>query len=127
MKIELEIPEWAIGKHIYIFANEEILAIKEAKISKKDGEHILSYLPLKIKPEDGRCNGCGSCCSDGSPFSKNTILEMKKLLQTIKDYDNPCPFLTDKGCLLGTKIPFSCARSICSNYEECNEKMIEVE
>lgn len=122
MKIEFEVPDWAIGRHIYIFAGNELLAKKEVRIVHENGEHVAKYLPLKIKPEDGRCTGCGSCCITTS-FSRKTFIAMKKALHGFKDYDIRCPFATDSGCLLGSKIPYSCVRSICTGYEGCTEKL----
>ena len=120
MKIKFKVPEWVIGKHIWIFANQELIGHKEVKVTKKDGKHITSYLPIKIKT--GRCTGCGSCCEDGSPFPRPMMVKIKKALQGYKDYDGQCPFLEENGCLLGTKIPFSCARSVCTQNEGCTEK-----
>lgn len=55
-----EIPEWALRRHIYIFAGREVIARKLV-----DG-------PLEIKTV--RCNFCGECCHDVSsnwPFGRN--------------------------------------------------------
>lgn len=125
MKVEFEVPEWAIGRHIYIFAGAELLGRQECNISHdKEGKHSISYFPLKIKPENGRCNRCGNCCIT-TGFMRSQLVEIKKALHGFKDYDGPCPFLTDEGCLLGARIPFSCIRSICTDYEGCTE-MLEV-
>ena len=62
MRIEFEVPEWAMGKHIYIFAGMELLGDKQVRVIHKDGKHATYYLPLRIKPADGRCSGCGDCC-----------------------------------------------------------------
>lgn len=48
MKIELDIPEWAQERHIYVFAGIELLGVKTP-----GG-------PLKVKT--GRCSMCGRCC-----------------------------------------------------------------
>lgn len=126
MKIEFEIPEWAIGRHIYIFAGNELLGKKEVRVvHEKENDkwkHISNYLPLMIKPEDGRCNGCGSCCNTTS-FSRKTFIKMKKALHGFKSYEERCPFATDSGCMLGPKIPYSCVRSVCTDYEECTERL----
>jgi len=104
MRIELDIPEWAVGKHIYVFANEELLAYTNYIIEKKP-ERKEYYTPLKVKT--ARCNGCGQCCESGSPF----------------DDSIPCPHLTEDGCGLGHNIPFSCARSDCSiTFDKCSER-----
>lgn len=105
LKIEFDVPEWAIGKHIYIFANQELIGYSNHIIEKKPKKREY-YTPLKVKTQ--RCNGCGECCESGSPF--NNIEEV-------------CPYLTDRGCKLGNKIPFSCARSDCSiTFKKCSER-----
>jgi len=105
MRIEFDVPEWAIGKHIYLFANEELIGYSKFIIEKKP-QRRQYYTPFKIKSQ--RCDGCGDCCKSGSPFS---------------DKEGICPFYTDKGCKLGTKIPFSCARSDCSiTFKKCSER-----
>lgn len=101
MKIEFDVPEWVIGKHIYIFAGAELLGIKEVKIVHENGKHVTKYLPLKIKPNEGRCNGCGVCCEG-------------------------CSSLSQDGCSLKAEIPFKCIRSICTHIEECSERLEEV-
>jgi hypothetical protein len=106
MKIELEIPEWAIGKPIYVFANQELLAYS-LYIIEKLPERKEYYTPLKVKTS--RCNGCGDCCKDGSPFGS--------------ERGEPCDHLTEHGCGFGPNIPFSCARSDCSkHYPNCTER-----
>lgn len=101
-------PEWARGKHLYIFAGAELLGFKECIITHSDRNehgnitHITAYKQLRIKPEDGRCNGCGKCC-------------------------NGCPFLKPQGCSFVQMIPFSCVKSICTDYEGCTEKLEVVE
>lgn len=105
MKIELEVPEWVIGKHITVFANQELIAYTNFIIEKKP-ERKEYYTPLKVKIQ--RCNGCSDCCESGSPFNKN---------------EGVCPHLTENGCGLGNNIPFSCVRSDCSiTFKNCSEK-----
>jgi len=126
MKIEFEVPEWAIGKHIHIFAGTELLGNKEARVYHEDGKHKIMYLPLKIKQEDGRCNGCGNCCqiiSDKDSFFLKTMQEV-----LLKNLDSGiCPFYSDDGCVLKSFTPFSCLRSDCSGIKGCSEKFEEVE
>ena len=98
VKLELEIPEWALGKHIYVFAGRELLAVKEVRTVHENGEHVTKYLPLKVKVS--RCNGCGDCCFE-------------------------CPFAGKNGCT--TNVPFDCVRSICSSFPNCTERFVEME
>ena len=127
MKITLDIPEWAIGKHIYILAGQELLAIKEARVKK---DHTIFYLPLKVKPEKGRCVGCGSCCKSG-----HSKFMLKRMYETLDKYlekksfssSSPCPYLGLEGCILGPWIPLSCVRSVCSSYDGCSEHLEEVD
>lgn len=98
MKIEFEVPNWAIGKHIYIFAGRELLGKMDCSVFHEDGKHMTQYSELRLKPADGRCTGCGECCKS-------------------------CPFLRPQGCLLGVMIPFSCIRSVCTDYEGCTERL----
>lgn len=126
MKIEFDVPEWVIGRQIYIFAGNELLADKRVQVHHENGKHIVSYLPLRLKPEKGRCTGCGSCCATTS-FSRKTFIAMKKALHGFKDYEKRCPFITDDGCMLGPKIPYSCVRSLCTDYDGCTERLEVVE
>jgi hypothetical protein len=48
MKIEIEIPDWADERHIYIMAGIELVAYK------------LLYEPWHVKT--ARCIMCGACC-----------------------------------------------------------------
>jgi len=136
VKIELEIPDWAIGRHITVLAGVELLAQMQfiyTKTTNPDGTitRIKKYMPMAVKPEDGRCNGCGDCCSTGgSPFSKGLL---EKIQSRLKDYEwqgtgNPCPLLGDEGCTLGTSIPYSCISSNCEGWSEnCTEKLISID
>jgi hypothetical protein len=123
MRIEFEVPKWAYGKHIHIFAGAELLGNKECRIVHEDGEHVVKYLPLKIKQESGRCNGCGICCES----SKLPVSLVDKMLEAITTHEgDSCEFLGDNGCILGAFIPFSCVRSVMTNLEGCSEKLTEV-
>lgn len=129
MKIEFDVPEWAIGKHIHIFAGSELLGNKECRIAHENGEHVIKYLPLKIKQEEGRCNGCGTCCENGKFPPKLLEMLLKAIIHKRKtDPDSEkCEFLGDNGCIFGAWIPFSCARSVMTGNEGCTEKLEEVE
>ena len=45
----VEIPDWAIGRHLYLFAGIELVAFQ------LQGEK-------EILLKSGRCSGCGKCC-----------------------------------------------------------------
>jgi len=103
-------------------AGTELLAFKEAVVAK---DHTVSYKKLVVKPEEGRCNGCGNCCKSGH---SEIILDL--MFKTLGNYlmehgkfsnNVPCPFQSQHGCILGSFIPFACIRSICTGYEGCTE------
>lgn len=120
--IKVEIPEWAKERNIYVFAGRELLASQEVLITHQDGKHVPVRQPLMIKPEDGRCTGCGSCCST-SGISKKLLAEMKECLESHSG--DACPFLGEHGCIMRGWIPFSCAKSVCTQYDGCTEYMVE--
>lgn len=98
-RIELDIPEWAQDKHIYILAGRELLAITEAAI-KEDGSND------KLSIKNIRCNMCGKCCMNfpsTSWFYKNGYVD--------KD-TNKCIHLKKYGdtyeCDLSMMAPFNC-------------------
>lgn len=125
MRIEFEVPEWAIGKHIHIFAGNELLGNKEVRTVHHNGKHVTEYLPLKIKPNDGRCNGCGDCCQILSHKDEIFLRTIKEKLENFES--GPCPFATDEGCALKSFTPFSCLRSVCSQIGNCSERLEVVE
>lgn len=126
MRIEFDVPEWAIGKHIHIFAGTELLGNKEVRIVHENGKHVTTYLPLKIKQEDGRCDGCGDCCQILSSHDSHFLKTMREVLLT-KDLNGACPFYSEEGCVLGSFTPFSCLRSVCTGIGNCNERLEVVE
>lgn len=98
MEIKLTIPDWAVGRNIYILAGKELLAYADYTVEKKDGKATEGYAPLRVK--DSRCNGCGECC-DG------------------------CVFLGKDGCSFGGNIPLGCVVSDCgrvNSYLNCTER-----
>lgn len=121
-RIEIDIPDWAKERHIYVFAGDELLAFKEIRTVHHEGKHISIRQKTLIKDHDGRCTGCGSCCNTGTVIPSNLLLEMKKRLAEYEYAESgPCPFLEDEGCILGSVKPISCAMSICSSYDGCTE------
>lgn len=121
-----KLPKWAEGRHIYVFAGTELLAQRLFNDSKErvNDEVIRTsyYSPLQMKPPDGRCNGCGSCCST-SGIAESLLEDMKYALNTYRFPSSPCSFYTNSGCLLRGWIPFSCAKSVCTVYKSCNERV----
>ncbi len=72
MKIELEIPDWAMDGFIKVISNTELVAIKEP------GRNM----PWKIK--DTRCNYCGECCltvDNAGPFEADDEGKCSKLIK----------------------------------------------
>lgn len=130
MKVTLDIPDWAIGRHIYIFAGTELLAhqLFNDKKERVNEEVVRTqfYSPLKVKPSDGRCKGCSTCCESGQ---SQDILDL--MLKTLGNYlmkqgefssNEPCPFHSYSGCILGAWIPLSCAKSVCTAFDGCTER-----
>ncbi len=125
MRIEFDVPEWAIGKHLYIFAGVELLGFKECVISHEGEKHIATYPnSLKLKSDDGQCNKCGICCQTQG-INTDILL---KILEKITKFDfanvetSPCVFYEGSiGCILRGWTPFSCVKSICTEYEGCTE------
>lgn len=93
--------------------------------------------------ENGKCSGCGNCCSDLLPMSqkevdvirryikKHKIKECKHLLPVAKPaLDMTCPFLdTDKKsekCRIYPVRPEICKQFICDNEQRAkhNRKLI---
>lgn len=107
-----------------MFAGAELLGVMNVNVRHENGQHVTEYGPLKIKPEDGRCNGCGSCCSS-SGVSEKLLNEMSDALINWNTESEACPFQTDTGCLMRGWIPFSCAKSLCTDYDGCTEKLVE--
>lgn len=118
-------PEWAYGKHIYIFAGKELLGKMECSIFHEDGKHMAQYLPIKIKPADGRCTGCSNCCKDNGIGIKMVEYITKLIIrkQKFNKESTDCTFLGKDGCQLGSYIPFSCIRSVCTAWEGCTERL----
>ena len=66
--ITLTIPEWALGRHIYVIAGGEVIAYKNVAKALPD----LEYGPLMIKTV--RCDKCGECCrADGCEYLKHEV------------------------------------------------------
>lgn len=100
MKIDLDLPDWVEGKHLYVMAGVELVAYK--------------YLDQPWQMKTGRCNMCGKCCenlgevSDMSKVVNGTCINLKQ------DGDK-------KVCGLGIDRPFSCCAYICTNLSQVKE------
>ena len=138
MKVTFDIPDdsWAIGKNLYLFSGAELLGLLEFNYEKDkqdDGTLIRKkqYLPLRLKPNDGRCTGCGDCCNSGGPQQLDLVYQQFKMMDLFGlKYDPraPCPMLDSEiGCTLGSAIPFSCVSSNCEGWSEnCTEKLVPI-
>lgn len=107
MKIELEIPDWVEGKHLYLLAGQELVAYK--------------YLDVPWQIKDGRCNMCGKCCES---FPKNRTDNREP-----KSINGRCVHLQDnedgtKTCSLGIYRPYKCVIAL-NNEKECTETWAE--
>ena len=91
--------------------------------------------------KDGKCSGCGNCCSNLLPMSKKEVAaihkyiekhgikECKHLLPVAKPaYDMTCPFRNnDKGiCAICEVRPEICRQFICDNEKRAkhNRKLL---
>jgi len=140
LKITFDLPDWAVGKHINVFAGSELLGRSQVRLVKKrleNGEMFRRtyYLPFEMKlKHDDRCSGCGACCESGGPFA-----ELQMIAKIMKDYPNlkprdttKCPMLGvgNTGCMLGSAIPFSCVKAFCGGpkgFDKCTENLIVLE
>ena len=90
MKINIDIPDWAEDKHIYIMAGIELIAYK--------------YVNQEWKIKITRCNQCGLCCRGMNPDDENFPEVNEK---------GTCIYLKKDGkdkevCSLGINRPFKC-------------------
>lgn len=77
----IDLPEWAEGKNLYIFAGIETVAYK--------------YLNRPLKVKTSRCDQCGDCCRNiKGDYPPQT--------------DGVCDHLKDNICSLGVLRPFTC-------------------
>lgn len=86
---------------------------------------MTKYSPMKIKPIDGRCTGCSNCCKDNGIGVKMVEYITKLIIhkQKFNKESADCTFLGETGCKLGSYIPFSCIRSVCTDWEGCTERL----
>ena len=80
--------------------------------------------------KDGKCIGCGSCCSNFLPMTKNEIKDIKRYIKknnirecrhfipAVTVFDMTCPFLDiskpDKRCTIYEHRPMICRTFICN-------------
>jgi len=88
MKIEIEIPEWAQERDLYVMAGVEQLA-------------FIPYSKGKIWIKTERCNMCGKCCENLTPMAPFPQTKKKGV----------CDHLYLKECGLGYLRPWSCSVS----------------
>jgi len=68
MIVEIEVPKWAIGRHIRVFAGVEQLAYKKVV----EGFPNVKYGATMIKAS--RCVKCGECCRrKGCSYLKHEV------------------------------------------------------
>jgi len=90
MKIEIEIPDWANERHIYVMAGIELAAYK---LAHENEFHV----------KTGRCSACGACCMGMRSGSREFPTDEKGTCINLIN-DGP----TKKVCKLGVARPFSC-------------------
>jgi len=107
VRIEINLPEWANERTIYIFAGVELAALKS-----RGG---------KWQTKTGRCNMCGKCCMDLKKHSFPLI-------------DGQCVYLKKEPgkndqwlCGLGILRPFGCCIGSPSKVPDCTESFEEIE
>jgi hypothetical protein len=109
MKIEIEIPEWAEERHIYVMAGIELLAKKEY------------CKPLMIKTE--RCNACGKCCMDLPPKHPMGVTEEGWCNYLVKEPGNNNMYV----CGMYSHRPFGCCVAEPYNIPDCPVKYEVIE
>ena len=113
MKIELEVPDWAIeDRTLYIMSGIELLAYKSPNTN--------------WVMKDGRCSQCGICCTKLNKAT-NTFV-------SINAFNGKCLFLTQtedgrQMCGFGIGRPFGCCigRDSKEVNEKCTESFMELE
>ena len=101
MKIEIEIPDWALEHHLYLLSGTELVAIK-----------YLEENEWKIKTS--RCRQCGGCC----------LVHPKNNPHFPLNEDGSCSKLIEDGhkrlCSLGMDKPLVCivSRNCEKEYEQ---------
>lgn len=106
MRLELELPDWAKDRNLYLMAGIELLAYRN-----RGGKWMLKV---------GQCNQCGKCCQNvKGQYPLPTI--RGKCPQLVKEVgDNDRWF-----CQMGTKRPFGCCIGVI-NEDYCSERFEEL-
>lgn len=103
MKIEIEIPDWAKERHLYLLAGIELVAYKDQE--SKD---------WFIKTE--RCNSCGKCCMNLVDDGQYTL-----------DKNKNCIYLKADGekwiCSLGASRPLPCCEGDLEKNKENKDNL----
>lgn len=107
MKIELELPDWAEERSIYVMAGIELVAYR-----------LDITLPWQVKT--GRCNMCGKCCtglkSHSQPLVDGRCVHLAKEPGNNPRYE----------CSRRLNRPFGCCIGVPHNTNGCTESFAEV-
>ena len=108
MKIEIEIPDWANERHIYVMAGIELAAFK---LAHEKEFHV----------KTGRCSYCGKCCMNMKNRKNSFPMDENGTCSHLKD-DGP----DRKVCDLGVARPFSCNlyRNEDNPKEGCTQRFV---
>lgn len=99
-------------------------------------EYLKSKKTITDFTVDGKCSGCGSCCSDLLPLTKSDIKRVKQYMKRHHieltpskkeaDMDLTCPFLADdKRCKVYAARPMICRTFICNKKPSINQGTVE--
>jgi len=104
IKIELELPDWADERTIYVMAGIELIAYR---------------FPGKTwQVKSSRCNMCGKCCmklGERHPFpviNGRCVYLVKRPGKNCEEHE----------CILRMHRPFGCCVAVLRNVSECTEK-----
>ena len=91
---------------------------------------ILNDITIYDNTIDGKCSGCGECCSNLLPLSEQEISNIKAYIKKHKikeqrhnamvGVDMTCPFRDDvnKKCLIYSIRPAICRQFVCNHTQE---------
>lgn len=102
MKVELELPEWASERHIYVLAGIELAAYKNAE---SEDWYVKTV----------RCNSCGECCKNLVP-GQYPLKANKECLHLVPDGNKLI-------CGLGVMRPLPCCEGDLEKNKENKDKV----